>query len=100
MYFKCFETQVRPGPGGGGGCRFYLSPLIEVPSWADSEGEIGKSQVIWVSIENKQSDTTPPPPLKEVGLPPLENVGPSLEPWKSIVFFESNLWTSVKYVED
>ena len=60
MYFDCFETQVRPRPGGGG-CRFYLSPLIEVPSWADSEGEIGKSQVIWVSIENKQSDTAPPP---------------------------------------
>ena len=72
MYFNCFETQVRPRPGGGeggAGCRFYLSPLNEVPSWADSEGEIGKSQVIWVSKENKQSDTTPPP-LKEVGPPP------------------------------
>ena len=57
MYLNCFETQVRPRPGG---CRFYLSPLMEVPSWADSEGEIGKSQVIWVSIENKQSDSTPP----------------------------------------
>ena len=72
-------------------------------SWADSEGETGKSQVIWVSIGNKQLDTTtplwkkldPPPPP-----PPPENVRPPLEPWKRIVFFESNLWTSVKYVED
>ena len=56
-----------------GGCRFYLSTLIEVYSWADSEGETGKSQVIWVSIGNKQLDTTtplwkkldpPPPPPK------------------------------------
>ena len=73
-----------------------------MPSWTDSEGEIGKSQVIWVSIENKQSDTTQSP-LKEVGPPPPpgpENVGPPLKPWKGIVFFESNLWTSVKYVED
>ena len=39
----------------------------------------GKSQVIWVSIGNKQLD---PPPLEKVGPPPppLENVGPSLEP--------------------
>ena len=35
----------------------------------------GKSQVIWVSIGNKQLD---PPPLEKVG-PPLENVGPPLE---------------------
>ena len=43
MYFYCFDSQIRPGPGGGGGwgkgCRFYLSPLIEVPTWADSEGK-------------------------------------------------------------
>ena len=60
----------RPGPEGGG--RFYLSTLIEVSSWADSEGETGKSQVIWISIGNKQLDTTtpsgrnwtPPPPKK------------------------------------
>ena len=58
MYFNCFETQVRPGPGGGGG-RFYLSPLIVLSSWADPEGETGKSQGIWVSIGNKQLDTTP-----------------------------------------
>ena len=52
MYFNCFEIQVQPGSGGGGGGggRFYLSPLIVVSSWADPEGEIGKSQVIWVSI--------------------------------------------------
>ena len=31
------------------GGRFYLSPLIEVSSWADPEGETGKSQVIWVT---------------------------------------------------
>ena len=37
----------------------------------------GKSQVIWVSIENKLLD---PPPLEKVGPPPLENVGPPLEP--------------------
>ena len=55
MYFNCFETQVRPGPGGGEG-RFNLSPLIVVSSWADPEGETGKSQVIWVSIGNKQLD--------------------------------------------
>ena len=66
------------------GGRFYLSPLIEVSSWAYPEGETGKSQVIWVSIGNKQLDTTPssgrsPPP------PPPENVEPPLEPWKRIV---------------
>ena len=38
----------------------------------------GKSQVIWVSIGNKQLD----PPLEKVGPPPppLENGGPPLEP--------------------
>ena len=40
----------------------------------------GISQVIWVSIGNKQLD--PPPPL--------ENVGPPLEPLKMIFSFESN----------
>ena len=35
----------------------------------------GKSQVIWVSIRNKQLD---PPPWKKLD-PPLENVGPPLE---------------------
>ena len=39
----------------------------------------GLSQTIWVYIGNKQLD--PPPP-------PLEKVGPPLEPWKSIVIFE------------
>ena len=66
-------------------------------SWADSEGETGKSQVICGSIGNKQLDTTTHLWKK---LDPTENVGPPLEPWKRIVFFESNLWTSVKYVED
>ena len=37
----------------------------------------GKSQVIWVSIGNKQLD---PPPWKKLDPPPLENVGPPLEP--------------------
>ena len=34
----------------------------------------GKSQVIWVSIGNKQLDS--PPPMEKSGPPPLENVGP------------------------
>ena len=87
MYFDCFETQVRPHPGGGGGGLF--KPLIGVPSWADSEGEIGESQVIWVSIENNQSDTTPPPPSEKSWNtpPPLENVGPPLEPWTSVKIY-------------
>ena len=50
-------------------------------SWADPEGETGKSQVIWVSIGNKQLDTTP---LFWKKLSPPENVGPPLEPWKRI----------------
>ena len=41
----------------------------------------GKSQVIWVSIGNKQS-----------GPSPLENVGPALEPWKMIDFFKMTVW--------
>ena len=45
----------------------------------------GKSQVIWVSIGNKQLD--PPPPGKS-WTPPLENVGPPLEPSKITDFFE------------
>ena len=44
-----------------------------------------KSQVIWVSIE--VSIMIPPPPRKKLDPPnPLENVGPTLDPWKSIVF--------------
>ena len=84
MYFNCFETQVRPGPGGGGGGggRFNLSPLIVVSSWADPEGETGKSQVIGVTIGYKQLDTTP---SSGRSWTPSENVGPPLEPWKRIV---------------
>ena len=48
-------------------------------------GPPGKSQVIWVSIENKPSPP-PPPPQKKI----------PLEPRKKIVFFESTHWTSVK----
>ena len=52
----------------------------------------GKSQVIWVSIGNKQLD--PPPPLEKVG-PPLENVGPPLEPLKNERFFKIDHLTLV-----
>ena len=47
----------------------------------------GISQVIWVSTGNKQLD---PPLLEKVEPPPppLENVGPPLESWKMIDFFE------------
>ena len=34
----------------------------------------GKSQVIWISIGNKQKD--PPPPWEQLDPPPLEYVGP------------------------
>ena len=44
----------------------------------------GKSQVIWVSIKKKHSDPPPPPPGKS-WTPPLENVGPTLDPCESIV---------------
>ena len=49
---------------------------------ADPEGGTGgpdppgKSQVIWVSLGNKQLDH----PWKKLDPPPLENVGPPLEP--------------------
>ena len=56
----------------------------------------GKSQVIWVSIGNKQLDP-PPPGKRKVGPPPpLENAGPPPEPLKMIVFYEFNNLTSVK----
>ena len=55
-------------------------------------GPPGKSQVIWVSIGNKQLDT----PWKKMDPPSLENVGPPLEPWKMIVFFEIDHLTCVK----
>ena len=56
----------------------------------------GKSQVILVSIGDKQLDPlpknswTPPPP------PPLKNDGSPLEPRKMIFFYESNRWSSVE----
>ena len=53
----------------------------------------GKSQVIWFSIGNKQLD---PPGQSWTPPPPLENVGPPLEPWKMIDFFENDHLTSVK----
>ena len=70
-------------------------------TWADPErggggaggpDPPGKSQVIWVSVGKKQSDS----PVKSWTPTPLENVPPPLEPWQIIVFFESNHWTSVK----
>ena len=53
--------QVRIQRGGGG---------------AGGPDPPGKAQVIWVSIGNKQLD----PPGKSWTPPPLENVGPPLEP--------------------
>ena len=50
----------------------------------------GKSQVIWVSIGDKQLE----PPWKKLDPLPLENVRPPLEPMK--VFLEMNHLTSVK----
>ena len=68
--------QVRIQRGGGG------VTGVQTPS--------GKSQIIWVSIGNKQLDT----PWKK--LDPLEKIGPHLEPWKTIDFFEIDHLTSVK----
>ena len=61
------------------------------PEWGtEGPDPPGKSQVIWVSIGNKQLD----PPWKE--LDPPGNVGSPPEPCKMIVFFEINHLTSVK----
>ena len=58
------QVRIQRGGGGGGG-----GQGVRIPP--------GKSQVIWVSIGNKQF---PPPPLEKVGPPPpLENVGPPPE---------------------
>ena len=70
------EQQPSADPEGGGGQGVRTSP--------------GKSQVIWVSIGNKQLD----PPGKS--WTPLENVGPPLEPCKMIDLFEIDNLTSVK----
>ena len=74
MYFYCFEIQISDTTrslGGGGGVQIFISaPLSKCPHGRIQRGETGKSQVIWVSIGNKQLDTTTPPPLEEVGLPP------------------------------
>ena len=48
-------------PEGGGGQGVLTPP--------------GKSQIIWISIGNKQLD--PPPPLEKVGPPPRKMLGPS-----------------------
>ena len=65
--------QVRIQRGGGRGS----GPPLE-------------SQIKWISIGNKQLDT----PWKK--LDPLEKIGPHLEPWKTIDFFEIDHLTSVK----
>ena len=79
---KCLITDIR----------FYLLNLrchyyVQVRIQTGGQGvrtHPGKSQVIWVSIGNKQLD------------PFLEKVGPPLEPWKIIDFFEIDHLTSVK----
>ena len=58
MYFNCLETQVRPGPGGGGG-QILFKPPYRSAHMGGFRGETGKSQFIWVSVGNKQLDTTP-----------------------------------------
>ena len=69
MNLRChYYVQVRIQRGDRGS-----GPTLENP-W----------QVIWVSIGNKQLD------------PSLEKVGPPLEPWKIIDFFEIDHLTSVK----
>ena len=67
MHFYCFDSQIRPGPGGEG-VQILFKPPYRSAHMGGFRGETGKSQVIWVSIENKQSDMTPP--LNEVGPPP------------------------------
>ena len=69
--------------------------VMAAPS-ADPEGgqgvrtPSGKSQIKWVSIGNKQLDTS----WKK--LDPLEKIGAHLEPLKTIDFFEIDHLTSVK----
>ena len=95
LYFIS-DCIIETIPRGGGAEQLYKENSI----WADPEGGRGsgppppvKSQVIWVSIGNKQLN--PPPPWKKLDPPPpLKNDGPPLEPWKIIVFFESNHLTS------
>ena len=76
-YFTAKASADPEGGGGGGGGQGVRNPP-------------GKSQVIWVSIGNNQLDS----PGKS--WTPLENVGPPLEPWKMIVFFEINHLTPEK----
>ena len=63
---------------------------IQKKIWTSRYNEIGSgppatSQVIWVSIRDKQLD-----PL------PWKKLDPHLKLQKMIVFFESNHWTSAK----
>ena len=64
-HYEHFDIRKRASadPEGGQGVRTPPPP--------------GKSQVIWVSIGNKQLD--PPPGKSWTPPPPLENVGPPLE---------------------
>ena len=79
LYFTRTGANTSADPEGGAG-----GPDSPHP---------GKSQVIWVSIGNKQLD---PPGKSWTPPPPLENVGPPLEPWKMIDFFEIDHLTFVK----
>ena len=77
-FFSHLRTRTGPEWGGAGG--------LDTP---------GKSQVIYVYLENKQLD----PALEKVGHPPppLANVGPPVQkPWNNIVFFIINYWTFCK----
>ena len=58
----------------------------------DQDPPPGKSQVIWVSIGDKQLD----PSWKKLDPPPPRKCWTPLEPWKMIVFFEINHLTSAK----
>ena len=64
------------------GVHLSSTPSISGPGSATAEGGTGgpdppgKSQVIWVSIGNKQLDPPPPPGKSWTPPPPLENAGP------------------------
>ena len=76
---KLNRSQQSADPEGGGGTGSPDPPPV-------------KSQVIWVSIRNRQLDPHPPPPWKKLD----EKFGPPPEPWKMIFFFKINHLTSVK----
>ena len=68
-------------------------------TWADPEGGGRGSGPPWkiTSYMGFYKEKAIGLPCKNVDPPPpLENVPHPLEPWRIIVFFESNNWTSVK----